>query len=85
MYYLFGLRKGFALFEKNSLLKFVLTILFLATITEIIQLWVPMRSFNVFDLVSNVVGMIIGVGVVKMVQRPNRTKAHRYKGIMAKA
>jgi VanZ family protein len=83
MYYLFGLRIGFALFVKNSLLKFVLIILFLATITEIIQLWVPIRSFNVFDLVSNVAGVIIGVGVVKMVQRLNRTKSRRYKGIMA--
>ena len=69
MYYLLGLLKGITLFEKNSLRKFILLILLLATVTEMVQLWVPERSFNVFDLVSNVAGVGVGVGVVEMVQR----------------
>jgi VanZ family protein len=81
MYYLFGLQKGISLFEKNSLKKFVLIILFLATITEIFQLWVPERTFNIFDLVSNVAGVIIGVGVVKLAQRRDGVRALRHKGM----
>ena len=69
MYYLFGIRSGFTLFEKKSLLKFILLVLFLGIITEVVQLWVPERAFNVFDLVSNVAGVIAGVGVIRMAQR----------------
>ena len=54
MYYLFGQEKGLNLFDSNPLRKFILLILILATVTEVIQLWVPERTFNVFDLVSNV-------------------------------
>ena len=69
MYYLFGMRKGFTLFKKNSLLIFILLILFLAIFTEMIQLWVPERAFNLFDLASNVIGVTIGLGVIEMVKR----------------
>jgi glycopeptide antibiotics resistance protein len=30
---------------------------------------VPERTYNVFDLISNVAGIGIGAGVIKMVQR----------------
>lgn len=69
IYYLFGLRNGFALFETNTLRKFLLLVLFLATVTEVVQLWVPERAFNVFDLISNVAGVTIGAGVIRMAQR----------------
>ena len=68
MYFLFGIRKRITLFEKNSLLKFFLLILFLATFTEVVQLWVPERAFNVFDLISNAAGLGLGLFVIKMVQ-----------------
>lgn len=69
MYFLFGLKQGFKLFEKNSLRKFILLILLLGVITEFVQLWVPERNFNVLDLVSNVAGVVMGLIVIKMVQR----------------
>ncbi|MCJ7448583.1 MAG: VanZ family protein [Bacteroidales bacterium] len=69
IYYLAGQKRGFLLFSANSLTKFILLLLFLATVTELIQLWVPERAFNVFDLVSNAGGVIVGVGVVGMAQR----------------
>lgn len=69
MYYLFGISKGITLFDRNSLSKFLLPTLLLATVTEVIQLWVPERAFNVFDLISNVAGVGLGFVVIKMVQR----------------
>ena len=69
MYYLFGQMRGITLFRTNSLLKFVLLVLLLATFTEVVQLWVPERAFNVFDLVSNLAGVLVGTGVVRMAQR----------------
>lgn len=69
MYYLFGILKNINLFEKNSLRKFVLVIMLLAMVTEVVQLWVPERTFNVFDLVSNVVGLLIGLGVIEITGR----------------
>lgn len=40
----------------------------LGTLTEVVQLWVPERAFNVFDLVSNVAGVTFGVCTIKMIQ-----------------
>jgi VanZ family protein len=75
LYYLAGQMRGFYLFSANSLIKFILLILFLAVVTELVQLWVPKRAFNVFDLVSNVGGIIVGLGVVAMAQRRRGTTA----------
>ena len=75
MYYLLGLTRGFTLFKKNSFLKFLLLVLFLGIVTEFVQLWVPERAFNVFDLISNVTGVVVGTGVVLMVQRRSGIKA----------
>jgi VanZ family protein len=52
------------LFKTNSLKKFTILIFYLGTITELIQLWVPERTFNVFDLLSNIAGLLIGLGVI---------------------
>lgn len=75
IYYLAGQKKDLSLFAANPLTKFILLVLFLAITTELVQLWVPERAFNVFDLVSNVGGVIVGVGVVKTVQRYNGATA----------
>jgi VanZ family protein len=64
MYYFFGLIKGISLFAKNSLLKFVLLIFLLATVTEVIQIWVPERAFNPKDWIANVMGAGIGLLVI---------------------
>jgi VanZ family protein len=75
LYFLFGQYKALILFKTNSLLKFTFLITILGTITELVQLWVPERTFNVFDLVSNMAGVIIGLAVIKMMQRRKGTKA----------
>ena len=68
IYYLAGLKKGLLLFTVDSLKKFVLLILILATGTELLQLWVPDRAFNVFDILANIAGMVAGVAVIRLVQ-----------------
>jgi len=78
MYYLLGLRKGFTIFENSAFPKFILLVMFLATVTEVIQLWVPERTFNVFDLISNITGIGIGVLIIKMVQRHDGSKVRRF-------
>ena len=75
MYYLFGVLKGFSLFEKNSLQRFVVLIFLLAVVTEVVQLWVPERTFNLFDLVSNIAGLFFGVVVIETVLRREGMKA----------
>jgi VanZ family protein len=69
MYYLFGVKKRFSLFEKDSLHRFGLIIFLLAVVTEVFQAWVPERTFNVFDPISNMTGVVIGVGEIEMVRR----------------
>jgi VanZ family protein len=64
IYYLVGKIKGLRLFEAKSLIKFVILSLILATVSEMVQIWVPERRFNIFDLVANVTGVGIGVAVI---------------------
>jgi VanZ family protein len=74
IYYLFGLWSGLTLFNLHSLRKFIFIMMILGTVTEVVQLWVPERTFNVFDLVSNVAGVMIGLAVIEMVQRRKGAK-----------
>jgi VanZ family protein len=69
LYFLLGQYIALTLFKTNSLLKFTLLVLFLGIVTELVQLWVPERTFNVFDMVSNVAGLAIGVGIIRLAQR----------------
>lgn len=80
IYYLTGWKKGLLLFTASSLTNFVLLVLFLAIVTELIQLWVPERAFNVFDLVANVAGVGAGLFVIKMVQRYDGSRVRRSDG-----
>jgi hypothetical protein len=66
VYYLIGQWKGLLLFDKSPLWKFTVATLLLATISEVVQLWVPARSFNVMDWVANVAGMLIGLKVIRI-------------------
>jgi VanZ family protein len=74
LYYLAGHLKGLKLFTLNPLMKFFLLILLLATVTEVAQLWVPRRSFNIFDWVANISGVVVGLGVIKITERQEKVK-----------
>lgn len=74
MYYLKGTQMKLCLFNVNPLRKFITLLLFLGIITELAQIWVPKRVFNVFDLISNVAGVGVGVFVIKLVQGSDGSK-----------
>jgi len=89
MYFLAGQQKGYPLFSENSLTKFTLVVFLLAIVTEWVQLFVPDRAFNVFDLISNVTGVFLGMGILMLAQRRKDKEAQRrndlqFKGIMVK-
>jgi VanZ family protein len=65
MYFLAGEMTGLSLFKNRSLTKFIILVLFLAVITETVQLWVPSRVFNVFDLAANLAGVTAGWGTIR--------------------
>ena len=69
MYFLAGQIKGLSLFKDRPLTKFVVLLLFLAVVTETVQLWVPARAFNIFDLVANVAGVAVGWGTIRYFER----------------
>jgi VanZ family protein len=64
MYFLAGQQKGLALFRNHQLRKFIVATVTLATFTEVVQLWVPYRTFNVMDWVANVSGIVLGVVII---------------------
>ena len=68
IYYLAGKWKGLTLFDSRSLGKFVAFTLALAVVTEAVQIWVPARTFNVFDLLSNVIGVFLGIIVINLLK-----------------
>jgi VanZ family protein len=68
MYFPVGQYLGLQLFNKNAFKKLLVVMLVLATVTEAIQLFVPSRAFNFFDWVANVIGIVIGLIVIKSVR-----------------
>ncbi len=65
LYYLLGIRLGYKLFYNHAFLKFIIMVVILAIFTELVQIWVPSRSFNIFDIISNLVGVILGVTFIR--------------------
>jgi VanZ family protein len=66
MYYLAGQWKGLKLFNTKALCKFIVVMVLLATISEVVQLWVPARTFNVMDWVANMAGILLGVLIIRI-------------------
>jgi VanZ family protein len=64
MYLFVGQRNGLILFRHHSLIKFLIIIFILATISEVVQLWVPARAFNPMDWVANMGGVMLGLVVM---------------------
>ena len=79
LYYLAGMKLGYRLFSTKPLFKFIIAVLLLAAVTEVVQLWVPARAFNPFDLVANVAGLAAGVGVIWIHNRRTKTSAGNHQ------
>ena len=43
--------------------------IFFAIITEVIQLYLPYRTFNINDLISNTLGIILGFPIILLINR----------------
>jgi VanZ family protein len=68
IYFFIGDYFGSNLFRKNSVRNFLFVILILAVMTETVQLFVPSRTFNFFDMLANVIGVGIGFGIMNIVK-----------------
>jgi VanZ family protein len=64
LYFLFGIIKNTPLFRDRAVIKFLGIIVFLAVVTEVVQLVAPYRSFSWVDLSSDFVGIVLGMGMV---------------------
>jgi VanZ family protein len=74
LYFYAGQRNDLILFRYHALRKFLILVFILATVTEVVQLWVPYRSFNPLDWVSNVSGVILGLIIMYSFRRKKATR-----------
>jgi hypothetical protein len=70
-YFSLGLKYGLYLFKANSIKKFIILIILLAVVTELIQLWAPERAFNIYDMIANLFGIIVGISILQINYRKN--------------
>lgn len=60
-------------FSQKTVIKkagfFTITGLVFAIITEVIQFYLPYRTFNINDLISNTLGIILGLPVILLIKR----------------
>jgi VanZ family protein len=63
LYYVAGSYFGLKLFKKRAHVFFFFLLFVLGLLAEVLQIWIPYRSFSLMDLVSNLVGIGVGWGV----------------------
>ena len=67
IYYVYLSLLGFFLYLKNqSFQKLVYGLFFLSTILEVLHLIIPSRSFQLGDLIGNILGVLVAYFVVKI-------------------
>ena len=59
-YFIAGRCMGLCLFRKHEMLYFFLVLFITGFFAEVIQIWVPYRSFSLLDLLSNLTGIALG-------------------------
>lgn len=72
LYFLAGFTKGLYLFSSRQVFKFFIFIFSLAIVTELVQLWIPYRSFNLLDLAANLSGIFTGALVIGLVTKKSK-------------
>jgi hypothetical protein len=63
MYYSAGRYFGLRLFKRRGLVFFFFLLFTVGFLAEVLQIWIPYRSFTLMDLLSNLVGIVAGWGV----------------------
>ena len=67
IYYVYVSLLGFFLYlRKNSFQKLVYGLLFLSVILEVFHFIIPYRSFQLVDLVANILGVLVAYSVIKI-------------------
>ena len=67
IYYVYISLLGFFLYlRKNSFQKLVYGLLFLSVILEVFHFIIPYRSFQLADLVANILGVLVAYSVIKI-------------------
>ena len=67
IYYVYVSLLGFFLYSKTkNFQKIVYGLLFLAVISELLHLIIPNRSFELGDLISNILGIIVAYSFLKI-------------------
>ena len=67
IYYLYISLLGFFLYLKNeNFKKLVYGLFFLAVILEVLQVIIPNRSFQIYDLLGNILGVMVAYFVIKI-------------------
>ena len=67
IYYLYISLLGFFLYLKNeNFKKLVYGLFFLAIILEVLQVMIPNRSFQIYDLLGNILGVMVAYFVIKI-------------------
>lgn len=61
LYYIAGQNLGLQLFKRHKYLLFFVILFLLGFLAEILQIWVPYRSFSLLDMLSNLVGIAAGI------------------------
>ena len=67
LYYYIGNAFNIKLLDSNSNLKFFSLAVVLAILTELVQIAVPTRSFNYFDILWNISGILTGAGICSLI------------------
>jgi len=62
--YFIEVRRGGPIFSKKPVLKYLLIVGGASVIFELVQYFLPYRTFNPMDLISNLIGAIIGTIII---------------------
>lgn len=69
-------RRGLKIFKEHEFGKFAVIILVAAVLLETLQISLPYRTFNPWDLVSNLAGAIIDLSAVAFMIKLSTPSAH---------
>lgn len=57
----------------------IVTLLIVAAIAEIWQLYIPQRTYNIYDLISNELGVVLGYGLISLIALGKRFREKNLK------